>query len=327
MGTGDIHKMRVLTRRDVLALVGVADLIPVIRDAMVSVSAREVEMPLRQSVALPGGNRLGVMPGYLGNPTGYGAKLLSLFPGNPALGRSSHAGLMLLFDTATGAPMLCMDASELTALRTAAASAVATDALARTDAGVLAIIGAGEQAHAHVAVMRVVRGIGRMLVWARDAAKAAAFAAAHGGDVAETLEEAVGGADIVCTTTAAGRAFLRADMLPAGVHLNAVGASVPSARELAPDCITDMRVFTDYRPSLEAQAGEVIEARAAGLIGGDHEIIEIGDVLRGAAPGRRSAGERTLYRSLGVVAQDLAAAHFVMRLAEERGIGIVVEME
>lgn len=319
--------MRVLTRRDVLSLVGVADLVPVIRDAMVSVSAREVEMPLRQSVTLPGGNRLGVMPGFLGNPSGYGAKLLSLFPGNPALGRSSHAGLMLLFDTVTGAPVLCMDASELTALRTAAASAVATDALARADAKVLAIIGAGEQAHAHVAAMRAVRGVGRVMVWARDAGKAAAFAGVHGGDVAGTLEAAVGGADIVCTTTAAGRAFLRADMLPAGVHLNAVGASVPSARELAPDCIAEMRVFTDYRPSLEAQAGEVIEARAAGLIGADHEITEIGEVLRGAAPGRRDARERTLYRSLGVIAQDLAAALFILGRAEERGVGVVAEME
>ena len=318
--------MRVLTRRDVLALVGVADLIPVVRDAMVSVSKRAVEIPLRQSVALPAGNRLGVMPGFLGNPSGYGAKLLSLFPGNPALGRSSHAGLMLLFDTATGAPVLCMDASELTALRTAAASAVATEALARADAGVLAIIGAGEQAHAHVVAMRAVRGIGRLSVWARDAGKAAAFAAMHGGDVARTLAEVVGGADIVCTTTAAGQAFLRADMLPAGVHLNAVGASVPSARELAPDCVAEMRVFTDYRPSLEAQAGEVIEARAAGLIGADHEITEIGDVLRGVAPGRRDSGERTLYRSLGVVAQDLAAARFIMGLAKERGVGVVAEM-
>ncbi len=318
--------MRILTRRDVLSLVGVADLIPVIREAMMSVSAREVEMPLRQAVALPDGNRLGVMPGFLGNPSGYGAKLLSLFPENPALGRSSHAGLMLLFDTATGEPVLCMDASELTALRTAAASAVATNALARADAVVLAIIGAGEQAHAHVAAMRAVRGIGRLVVWARDADKARAFAAAHGGEAAGTLAEAVGGADIVCTTTAAAQAFLHADMLPAGVHLNAVGASVPSARELAPDCVVGMRVFTDYRPSLESQAGEVIDARAAGLIDADHEITEIGDVLLERAAGRRDAGERTLYRSLGVIAQDLAAAHFVMVRAEERGVGLVADM-
>lgn len=319
--------MRILTRRDVLSLVGVADLIPVIREAMIAVSARDVEMPLRQSVGLPQGNRFGVMPGFLGSPSGYGAKLLSLFPGNPALGRSSHAGLMLLFDTTTGDPMLCMDASELTALRTAAASAVATEVLARVDASVVAIIGAGEQAHAHVAAMRAVRGgAGLLVVWARDARKAAGFADMHGATVAASLEAAVGAADIVCTTTASAEAFLRADMLPPGIHLNAVGASVPSARELTPDCVAELLVFTDYRPSLEAQAGEVIDARAQGLIDADHRITEIGDVLRGAAPGRTGAAQRTLYRSLGVVAQDLAAAHFIMQLAEERHVGVVAEM-
>ncbi len=317
--------MRVLGRDDILALVGTADLIPVIRDAMIQVSARAVAMPLRQAVALPGGNRLGVMPGYLGGPSCYGAKLLSLFPGNPALGRSSHAGLMLLFDTQTGMPTLCMDASELTALRTAAASAVATDALARPDASVLAILGAGEQAACHVAAMRAVRPISRLLIWARDPAKAAAFAQAHGGE-AVTLAAALAPADIVCTTTASDEAFVRSNMLPAGVHVNAVGASVPSARELDADCVAALRVFTDYRPSLEAQAGELIEARARGLVGAEHPISEIGDVLRGAAAGRRDATERTLYRSLGVVAQDLAAAAFILARAAERGIGVVVRM-
>ncbi|MCW3474452.1 ornithine cyclodeaminase family protein [Limobrevibacterium gyesilva] len=318
--------MRILTRADITALVDVAALIAPVAAAMQRVSEGRAELPLRSVVPVGGGNRLGVMPGALGDPPVYGAKLLSLFPDNPKHGRSSHAGLMLIFDPETGLVRACMDASELTALRTAAASAVATQALARADAATLAIIGCGEQAHSHLAAMRAVRPLRRVVVWGRDPANAEAFARRHGIDTADTLAAAVAQADIVCTVTAARTPLLQPDMLHAGLHVNAVGASVPVMQEIATGCVPAVDLFTDYKPSLEAQAAEVIDARRQGLIGPDHRITEIGDVLRGAEPGRRDAAAITLYRSLGVAAQDLAAAQFVLARAEQAQRGIVVEM-
>jgi ornithine cyclodeaminase len=319
--------MRILTPHDIAAVADVAALIPAIAAAMRVVSAGGTTMPLRTAVPLGGGNRLGVMPGALSDPPGYGAKLLSLFPGNPAQGRSSHAGLVLVFDPQTGLPRGCLDAALVTALRTAAASAVATDTLARPDAKNLAIIGTGEQAGVHLAAIRAVRPIARTVVWGRDATRTHAFATAHGIDAAVSLEEAVGAADIVCTTTAATAPFLTPQMLPPGVHVNAVGGSVPDMRELDAACVAALHLVTDYRPSLEAQAGEVIEARALGLIPPGLAFAEIGEVLAGTAPGRRDAAERTLYRSLGVIAQDLAAAAFLLDRAAALGVGTVVAIE
>jgi ornithine cyclodeaminase len=143
-------------------------------------------------------------------------------------------------------------------------------------------------------------------------------------DAAVSLEEAVGAADIVCTATASTSPFLTPEMLPPGVHVNAVGGSVPSMRELSASCVAELRLVTDYRPSLEAQAGEVIEVRSLGLVAPEQEFPEIGEVLSGAAPGRGDAAERTLYRSLGVAAQDLAAAQFILDRAAAGGVGIVV---
>lgn len=320
--------MHVLSGRDVASLVDIAALIAPLEAAMVQVSAGNAELPLRSMVKLPHGNFMGIMGGALGGPAhgkggGHGIKVLSLFPDNPRHGRSSHAGLMLLFDPETGLPLLCMDAAVLTAVRTAAASAVATKVLARPDASVLAILGTGEQAGVHVAAMRAVRPIRRILVWGRDPAKAAAFAARHGAEAAESVAAAVAPADIVVTATPARTPFLLADMLQPGQHINAVGASVVTMQELEAACLQRASLFTDYIPSMEPQAAELIAARRDGLIALDHPITEIGAVLAGG-PGRRDAAEITLYRSLGIAAQDLAAAHFILARAE--GLGIELDM-
>jgi alanine dehydrogenase len=319
--------MRILSAADLAALADPAALIPTVEDAMRRVSERAVELPLRTVMPLGGGNALGIMPGALADPPCYGAKLLSLFPGNPAHGRSSHAGMMVLFNAETGLPRACMDASHLTAMRTAAASAVATRALAREDASVLAIIGTGEQAHAHLTAIQAVRELRRILVWGRDPAKAAAFAAAHPGiAVAPTIEEAFAAADIVCTVTAARRPIVTPEMLHPGLHLNAVGASVPTMQEIAPECLAGAAVFTDFRPSAEAQAGELREARQRGLLQATEGPAEIGDVLRGHAQGRPDDEAITIYRSLGIAAQDLAAACYVLARAEHEGRGIEAEI-
>lgn len=316
--------MLVLNGDDIRRLVGIADLIEPIAAAMAGVSRREPQLPLRQAIPLGGGDRFGVMPGALGGDGTYGAKLLSLFPGNPDRGLSSHAGVMMVFDRESGLPKACLDASVLTALRTAAASAVATRLLARSDAKRLAIIGAGEEAEGHVTAMRAVRTLDKVVVWSRNRDKTAAFARRLGIDAAPTMAAALAAADIVCTTTSATEAFLSAAMVPQGCHLNAIGGSMPYLRELMPDCVPAFGFFTDYRPSLEAQAGEVIDARAQGLVPADWQATEIGEVIAGTHPGRTGAAQRTVYRSLGVAAQDLAAADFIARRAAERKLGVEI---
>jgi alanine dehydrogenase len=310
--------MLVLNGNDIRRLVTIADLVEPIAAAMAGVSRREAQLPLRQAIPLGGADKFGVMPGALGGDGTYGAKLLSLFPGNPDRGLSSHAGVMLVFDRATGLPKACLDASVLTALRTAAASAVATRLLARPDAKRLAIIGAGEEAEGHVTAMRAVRTLDRIVVWSRNRDKTEAFAARLGIEAAPTLAAALADADIICTTTSATAPFLSAAMIPAGAHLNAVGGSMPYLRELQPDCVPALGFFTDYRPSLEAQAGEVIDARAAGLVAADWQATEIGEVIAATRPGRTGEAQRTVYRSLGVASQDLAAADFIAQRAMER---------
>jgi ornithine cyclodeaminase len=317
--------MLVLNGNDIRRLVTIADLIEPIAAAMAGVSRREAQLPLRQAIPLGGADKFGVMPGALGGDGTYGAKLLSLFPGNPDRGLSSHAGVMLVFDRATGLPKACLDASVLTALRTAAATAVATRLLARPDARRLAIIGAGEEAEGHLAAMRAVRTLEQVVVWSRNRDKSAAFARRLGIAAAPTLAAALEDADIICTTTSATAPFLSASMIPEGAHLNAVGGSMPYLRELQPDCVPALGFFTDYRPSLEAQAGEVIDARAQGLVAADWQATEIGEVIAGTQPGRTGAAQRTVYRSLGVASQDLAAADFIAARATEHKAGVAVD--
>jgi alanine dehydrogenase len=314
--------MRILSGRDIAALTDVAGLIAPMAACMRAVSRRDVELPLRSMVRLPGRDMMGMMGGWLGDPPGHGIKILSLFPDNPVHGRSSHAGLMILFDAETGLARACLDAAVLTAIRTAAATAMATNTLARKDATRLAILGCGEQAAVHIEAMRAIRPISAITVWGRDPAKAARFAADHGISQASSVADAVAGADIIVTATPATEPFLLAGMLRPGQHIAAVGASIPTMQEIHADCLRRVRLFTDYLPSLEAQAAEVIVARREGF---DPAPVEIGTVLNGAA-GRQSDAEITMYRSLGVAAQDLAAAHAILARAEAAGRGAVVDM-
>ncbi len=317
--------MRILNRTDIRALVDVAGLVPAIGEAMRRVSEGKTDMPLRSMIRVGGGNLFGIMTGAMRDPDVHGAKLLSLYPDNPTHGRSSHCGVVVIFDAATGLPSACLDAAELTAIRTAAATAVATDALARKAASRLALIGCGEQAHSHIAAMRAVRPISSIVVWGRDPAKAAAFGRANGTEVATSIAAAVAEADIVCTTTPATRPLLERSMLHPGLHVNAVGASIPTMQEIATAIVPAVTWVTDYRPSLEAQAAEVIDARRMGLVAPDFVFTEIGEVLNGERPGRTSDSDVTLYRSLGVAAQDLAGAMAILALARAAGRGVEVD--
>lgn len=325
--------MIVLTSEDVRDLLPIGAAIEIVADAMRAVSAGGAEMPLRSVVPVGGGNRMGVMPGALAQPGCFGVKLVSLFPGNPARGLSSHLGAFVLFDAETGEAAAMMDASLLTALRTAAASAVATRALAREEAERLAIIGYGEQAEHHLDAICAVRPIRAVHVAGRHAGKAEAFCALgqarHPGvsfTWGEDVRAAVAGADVVCTVTASPVPVLEHGWLAPGCHVNVVGSSVPTMREVDDAFVLNMAIWVDYLPSTLAQAGEVVDLIAGGRFSAERLKGEIGAVLAGAVGGRETEGQQTAYRSLGVVAQDLAAAQAVVAAAQARGIGQVVRL-
>ncbi|HHL20082.1 MAG TPA: ornithine cyclodeaminase family protein [Aliiroseovarius sp.] len=319
--------MIILNEADIDALLPMADAIEVVDAAMRQVSDGATELPLRFTVPVGDGNRMGVMPGAMAGDGVYGVKLISLFPGNPARGLSSHRGALALFENDTGGLIGLVEASRLTAIRTAAASAVATRALARTDAQRLAIIGTGEQAYAHLDAICAVRPITELAVAGRDRAKARALAdhadTRHPGlqvTAGTDIRAAMRGADIICTVTAAREPIVSGDWLEPGQHLNAVGASIPTMREVDDRVVARAEIWTDYRPSALAQAGEIIAAVEAGRLAPE-DLTEIGAVLTGQAPGRTDAAQITLYRSLGVAAQDLACARYALERARENSVG------
>lgn len=321
--------MIVLSEKDIQSILTMETAIGVVADTMQAVSRGEATLPLRQIMPVGGPNMLGLMPGAMETPGCFGVKLVCLFPENPAHGYSSHQGAMVLFETQHGAAVAMMNAGRLTAVRTAAASAVATRALAREDSSVLAIVGTGEQAEFHLEAMLAVRPIRAVRVVGRRPERAEAFvtlARGHHPDVAfewgTDVRTAVDGADIVCTVTAASEPVLFGAWVAPGTHLNVVGASVPSKTEIDQDLVVGSALFADYRPSIFAQAGELIGAIEAGRIGTEHVLAEIGEVLAGGHPGRTDAGQITLYRSLGIAAQDLACAHFCYEAARKRGLGV-----
>jgi ornithine cyclodeaminase len=272
------------------------------------------------------------MPGSLAAGQPFGVKVLSVVEDPGALGVDSHQGGVLIFDAGNGAPLALLEAGAITAIRTAAVSAVATDRLARRDARSLAVLGAGTQARSHIEAMLEVRPIDRVRVWSRDPDKVRVFAATHSArygvsvEAVASVELAVAGAAIVCATTAAHEPVLPGALLEPGMHINAVGASVPSWRELDTEAVRRSRLFTDRRESLENEAGEYRLALEEGAIGGDHLQAELGEVLIGEHPGRTSEQEITLFRSLGLAVEDLAAGRLVYERARAAGVGTEIDL-
>jgi ornithine cyclodeaminase len=288
--------------------------IPLMREAMIAFSSGQTRQLLRAIIPLGPENMFGVMPGALGDDRPFGAKLISVFPGNFAVGAPSHQGVIVLFEEAGGAPVCVIDAGEVTAIRTAATSAMATDALARQDAHRLAILGYGRQAWEHVRAIAMVRPVSSVAVWGRDARRAGALAErvaaefAGSVSVAPDVRTAVAEADIVCTVTAASEPILKGDWVTPGAHVNLVGAGHAGQAEADDALVARARFIVDSRAGVLAQGGEFLRAKAAGRIDDSHVAGEIGEVLTGAAPGRGDDREITIYKSLGHVAQDLASA-------------------
>jgi len=265
---------------------------------------------------------MGLMPAHRGGEEpAFGLKVVCIFPGNPARGLDAHQGAVVLFDGETGEVRAIVNASAITAIRTAAISAAATRALAREDARTLAILGAGVQAKSHLEALRTLHDWERILVWSRTREHAEQL----GVEVADTAEEALRDADVVCTTTTAREPVVRRPWLKEGAHVNAVGSSIPTTRELDTATMADAALFVDRRESTLNEAGDYLFPAGEGAIGPEHIRAELGEVLAGSAEGRRSPDELTVFKSLGLAVEDLACAQFLLRRAREVGRGTEVE--
>jgi ornithine cyclodeaminase len=325
-------KVLFLNEREVHALLEMPACITLMHDALAALARGDAVQPLRSMVRLPDGSGLlGLMPGYLGEPRAFGLKVVSVMPGNHGTAYDSHQGVVMLFGVEHGEPLLIADATAITAVRTAAVSGAATRALARADAGDLALIGSGTQARAHLAAMAAVRPLRRVRVWSRSGANAERFAREEGGrhkltiEVSADAEAAVRGADLVCTTTSAREPVLRGRWLAAGAHINAVGACFPASRELDGEAVARARFYTDRRESCLAESGDFLLARAEGAIDDAHLLGELGELFTGSLHGRASDADITLFKSLGLAVEDLASAHFLLRRSREQGTGTWLE--
>ncbi|MBI1212054.1 MAG: ornithine cyclodeaminase family protein [Alphaproteobacteria bacterium] len=323
--------LRIVGAQDVRALLTMERAIALMREAMAMVARNETVQPLRSALWLPDRRGLlGLMPGYVAKPERLGVKVLTVMRSNFAKGLPSHQGMVMLFDTKDGKPEAIIDAQTVTAIRTAAATAVATDVLARSDAKTLAFFGYGEQAETHLEALRHVRAFECLLLWGRDTAKAAAFARQHTSkvlpiEVTATAEDAAARADVICTLTAAIDPIVFGRWLKPGTHVNAVGSGTAREAELDIEAIKRSRMFADNREGVLGQCGEFLRAKGAGAVDDAHVLGSIGDVIVGNVPGRKSAEDITLFKSLGMAVEDIVSCEFVLAEATRRDIGHAVE--
>lgn len=317
---------------NVIAALPAAECAEAMAEVLAAHARREAHMPLRSIMDAPGAaGFMGLMPGWRGGEEAvFALKAICVIPDNPTRGLDAHQGTVTLFDGETGVPIAILNASAVTEVRTAAVSAVATRLLARADARVLGILGAGVQARAHLDALLPVRKFESVRVYSPTEAHARQLASRQATVeviVARTAEEAVRGADVVVVATSSREPVLASEWLSPGVHINAVGASTPAARELDLATVAASALFVDSRESLRNEAGEFQLATAEGLISGEEHVrAELGEVLAGRAPGRHGDDELTLFRSLGLAVEDLAAAEHAVRRARERGLGVEVEL-
>lgn len=316
----------VVSDTDVARLLPMGECIDVMAEALAATTRGEALLPLRQVIRLHGGrDAFAVMPAILGRAIG--AKVITVFPGNDGTPLDSHIGVVLYFDDDNGRLLAIIDASSVTAIRTAAVSGLATRLLALPEARELAILGTGVQARTHLEAMLAVRPITRVKVWSRAVERRLAFAewARARFDVevqpCRSAEQAARGAEIVCTTTASREPVLEGEWLWPGTHVNAVGASVAGARELDTDAVVRSRLFVDRRESAMHEAGDFLIPRDEGAIDDTHILGELGDVVTGAVRGREGDRDITLFKSLGLAVEDVAAARHIYERARATGAG------
>ena len=310
-------QIRFYDAAEVEALLDYPGCIEAMRKAMAVLSSGEGPQPLRQIWPLANGEVWGIMPGELAALSTFGAKLISVFHEPDGSGRTRHQGVVVAYDGRTGAVSAIADAEPITKIRTACATAAATDAMARTDAEVLAVFGTGLQAESHLHAMPLVRPFKEILLWGQSEERARKVgerlsretgrqitAVADGREVAER-------ADVICTVTSSAEPILLNDWVRDGTHINLVGSSLLGPVEVDPPLVARARYVADYRPGVIAQGAELAAARDAGLVDDSHVVAEIGEVFAGRIEGRQNQRQVTIYKSLGHVAQDLAAVAYL----------------
>ena len=326
-------KILILNHDEVVQLLPMQECIGVMREALIRLARGQVHQPLRMIVRPPdAAGVMGLMPSYIsGDDAAYGLKTVCVFPENPSQGKDAHQGSVMLFSAETGELQAMMNASAVTAIRTAAVSGVATDLLAREDAHELAIVGAGVQARTHLAAMSCVRSIERCRIASRTIEHARQLVDEMSDRfpfplaAVETVAEALADADLIVTATNAKEPVLKREWISPGVHLNVVGSSSPKSREVDTATMAAATLFVDRRESTLNEAGDYLFAASEGAIGPDHIRAELGELLTGSKRGRTSPDEITLFKSLGLAVEDLAAAAYLYKKAKELNAGTWVE--
>ena len=326
--------VRVLSGDDVRTALTMPDCIEAMDAVLQEFAAGELYLPLRSVVRPPQSPGLmGLMTAHrAGDAPAFGLKAVAIFPENPRRGLDAHQGVVVVFDGEDGRVRGIIDASAVTAIRTAAVSAVATRALSLGNAGTLAVLGAGVQAAAHIEAMAYVLPLERVRIYARRAEPAQELATAtaerYGVDAvaAGSVEEALRDAAVVCTTTTAREPIVERAWLAPGTHVNAVGSSIPTTRELSGETMAAARIVVDARESALNESGDILLAMREGALAEDVALVELGEVLSGRAPGRANAEELTVFVSLGLAVEDLAAAELTLRAAEAAGLGAEVSL-
>ena len=317
----------VLSEHDVRELLDMEACIDAMETVLARLARGELTNPLRSLMSPGGSTAMGLMPSYAGGDEPvYALKEIVVAGDNPARGLDPHQGSVLLHDGVTGQLLAVLNASPITEIRTAAVSGAATRLLARPGSRTVAVLGSGVQGRSHVDAMQTVLDDPIIRIWSRNAAHAEALALETHSLVAASVEEAVAGADVVCTATSASEPFVELGWLAPGTHVNAAGAYPNGvSRELATDVVASARLFVDRRESALNESGDVRLALAERGLGHDHIVGELGEVLAGMCEGRRSAEELTVFKSMGIAVEDLAAAQLCVARARERGLGTEVE--
>jgi ornithine cyclodeaminase len=317
-----------LSEKDVRVVLGMDDLISAMETALDQFSAGHVRQPLRNIVDLADRHAFyGVMPAYMAQPAALGTKLVSVYHTNAERGLPSHLATIVLHDPETGALLAILDGRYITEARTAAVSAASAKHLARQDARVLAVLGSGVQARSHIDALTRVRQFSEIRVWGRHEGRVRALLQSIPNHVRSTLvaapsaEAAADGADVIALVTASRDPVLTRAAVRAGAHICAVGACRPDQREMETALVRDARVFVDSRTGAIAEAGDLVIPIKEGAINASHIAGELGDVFGGRVPGRRDDAEITIFKSLGMAVEDVAAARLAFDRASERGLG------
>jgi alanine dehydrogenase len=325
--------MLVLSEKQVQSLIEIDELIAALSQAHIQYSTGKAVMPVRLVVPLPDiQGRITSMPGYLNEDQALGMKVVTYFQNNPQRNLPAILATIMLFSAETGKMIAVMDGAYITAIRTACASALATKALANSETPILGILGAGVQARAHIQALTRVRKISQIKIYSPSATSAASLKREMENEVdvaievAESVEAVVRGSDLLVTVTTAKEPIIKLEWLKPGVHINAVGSHRPDSREIDGTTLAQAKVVVDSREAIMAECGDILLALKEKSVGDNVIHGEIGEVLAGAKPGRRSADEITLYKSVGIAIQDVAAAHLVYRKALERNVGSHVEI-